>query len=309
MELSMYDIMGWLIYFLAIFFVIPVNVFVLVPRYLLKNRPVGYFVRVILLICLAISLLGIVQINKLPITQMEERFGELAFKLNFVSSFISMGLMITGSSSILMFRHWIKSNKRISELESATLQSEMDLLKNQINPHFLLNMLNNANVLIWKDKEEAQRVLYKLENLLRYQLNETYKERVLLLFDIRFLNDFLNLEKIRRDRFEFTITKEGEMDDLLVPSFLFIPFVENAVKHNPDSNHLSYIHLHFQVIGNRLNFYCENSKPLVKPVQKKTGGLGLKNIRRRLALLYPDKHTLTICDEEKKYIVKLKLIL
>jgi len=309
MDSSMYDIMGWLIYFLAIFCVIPVNVFVLVPRYLLKNKPVSYFVRVILLICLAIFLLGVVQINKLPVTQMEERIGELAFKLNFVSSFISMGLMITGSSSILMFRHWIKSNKRISELESATLQSEMDLLKNQINPHFLLNMLNNANVLIWKDKEEAQRVLYKLENLLRYQLNETYKERVFLLFDIRFLNDFLNLEKIRRDRFEFTITKEGEMDDLLVPSFLFIPFVENAVKHNPDSNHLSYVHLHFQVIGNRLNFYCENSKPLVKPVQKKTGGLGLKNIRRRLTLLYLDRHALTICDEETKYTVKLELIL
>lgn len=307
---TVYEALEWFVYILAIFGVIPLNIFVLVPRYLLKNRPVAYFIRIILLIFLTVCVLAYLQINIFSAKEVLERAEVTSIRVNFFSSIISMGLLVLGTSTILLFRHWIKTSKRINELESATLQSEMDMLKSQINPHFLLNMLNNANVLIWKNKEEAQQVLYKLEDLLRYQLNETNKDRVLLSFDIRFLNDFLNLEKIRRDKFEFTISKKGEIDEVWVPSLLFIPFVENAVKHNPDSNHLSYVHLYFDVHGNELEFHCENSKPLNKAISKETGGLGLKNIRRRLALLYPDKqHILEINDEETKYTVTLKLIL
>jgi len=229
--------------------------------------------------------------------------------MNLLSSFITLFLLITGSTTFLLLKYWIRNNKRIDELASATLQSELELLKGQINPHFLFNMLNNANVLIWKNKEEASRILYKLEDLLRYQLKDTFKDQVLLSFDIRFLNDYLNLEKIRRDNFEFEIHKEGDIEDVWIPSLLFIIFVENAVKHNPDNIRLSYVKLLFRASGNLLEFNCENSKPTFKTKKKEAGGLGLKNIRRRLALLYPERHTLDIRDEETKYIVNLKLIL
>lgn len=304
---SIYELLEWFVYFLVMFGIIPLNIFVLVPRYLLKNRPVTYFILVLILISVTICALGYMQMNMFSAKEMMEQADALSVRINFIASLISMGLLIAGSSSILLFRHWIKSNKRISELETATLQFEMDMLKSQINPHFLFNMLNNANVLIWKNKEEAQRVLYKLEDLLRYQLNESYKDKVLLSFDIRFLTDFLNLEKIRRDNFEFTITKEGDVEDIWVPSLLFIPFVENAVKHNPDNTNQSYVCIRFVIQGKELFFYCENSKPLNKPVKNSVGGLGLKNIQRRLTLLYPDRHTLHINDEDDRYIVTLKL--
>ena len=306
---GVYEALEWFVYLLVMFGMIPLNVFVLAPRYLLRNRLTAYFIRIVLLIFITVCILGYMQMNLFAAKEIIEKTEISAIWVNFLSSLVSMGFLLMGTSTILLFRHWVKSNKRINELKSVTLQSEMDLLKSQINPHFLLNMLNNANVLIWKNKEEARQILYKLEDLLRYQLNETNKDRVLLPFDIRFLNDFLNLEKIRRDRFEFTITKKGDIEDVWVPSFLFIPFVENAVKHNPDSNHLSYIHLYFHVDGNKLEFCCENSKPLNKAIKKETGGLGLKNIQRRLALLYPGRHTLEISDEETKYTVKLELIL
>lgn len=131
-----------------------------------------------------------------------------------------------------MFTHWLRYNLRIDELESTTLQSELTFLKNQINPHFLFNMLNNANVLIKRNPEEASKVLFKLEDLLRYQINDSSRERVSLASDIRFLNDYLNLEKIRRDNFQFTLRQEGEVDSIWIQPLLFIPFVENAVKHS-----------------------------------------------------------------------------
>lgn len=304
---TIYEVLEWIAYFVLIFGIIAVNVFILVPRYLLKNRLTIYFIAVLVMVLIGLITIGYMQISVFSAGGLVEKVGGTAIFINSISSLVSMGLIVAGTSAIQLLRYWIKDAKRISELEAATLQSELDLLKSQINPHFLFNMLNNANVLIWKNKEEARQLLYKLENLLRYQLKEAAKDKILLTFDIRFLNDFLNLEKIRRDNFEFTITIEGNVDDIWIPSLLFIPFVENAIKHNPDSNHLSYVYLNFRVAGSRLEFRCENSKPATESCQKQAGGLGLKNIQRRLSLLYPGKHQLDIQDEITRYTITLEL--
>lgn len=302
------QIIEWVLYFLTVFIPVTLNVFVLVPRYLLKNRPTAYFMSALFLALGLMLFLGSAQ----GLILHEENSGIVAevgnfLVLNMMASFVSLGLLIIGTSSAMLLKHWMKSNRRINELEAATLQSELDMLKNQINPHFLLNTLNNANVLIWKNKEEARLVLSELENLLRYQLKDTSREDVLLSFDIRFLNDYLNLEKIRRDNFEFSIEVEGDTEGVRVPSLLFIPFVENAVKHNHDSKHLSYVSIRFEVANDKLVFGCENSKPTTPPIKNKVGGLGLKNIRRRLALLYPDRHEIVITDEKTKYRIQLKI--
>jgi len=139
-------------------------------------------------------------------------------------------------------------------------------------------------------------------------LNDSTKDEVSLTSEIHFLTDFLNLEKIRRDRFEYVISKEGDISGVNVPPLLFITFVENAVKHNSDSENLSYVNLSFKVHNRKLEFICENSKPLAI-VKNKDGGLGLRNIKRRLELLFPDRYNLDIIDEELKYTVKLVLLL
>lgn len=96
------------------------------------------------------------------------------------SGLLTIGFITAGMAAIMLFRYWILYNRRIDELESTTLQSELKFLKNQINPHFLFNMLNNANVLIRKNSVEASRVLFKLEDLLRYQMNDSSRENVSL---------------------------------------------------------------------------------------------------------------------------------
>ena len=101
--------------------------------------------------------------------------------------------------------------------------------------------------------------------------------------------------------------EEGEIDAIQLPALLFIPFVENAVKHNFDSEHLSYVHLFFKVDNDRLEFRCENSKPAVAIAKSRVGGIGLTNIRRRLELLYPGRYLLEVVETENQYTVTLKL--
>ena len=170
-------------------------------------------------------------------------------------------------------------------------------------------MLNNVYVLIKKGRDEAAEVLFKLEDLLRYQLNDSSQEKIQLNSDIHFMNDFLNLEKIRRDNFNYIISKEGDINKVWLPPLLFIPFDENAVKHNTDSENASFVHLSFIVQDNRLLFRCENSIPLPEEEVKepRIGGLGLKNIRRRLELLYPGRHSLEIIEMKQSYTINLQL--
>jgi len=299
-----YEILEWVVYSFSVCGLIVGNVRFLVPRFLLKNRLTSYFISVFLLIITILCTLAYLQLHLLSAEHVIE---QMAPYLNFVSSFASMSFLVAGSSVVMLFRYWMRSNRRIRELKTATLESELELLKQQVNPHFLFNMLNNVNVLVWKKPAEAKDILAKLEALLRYQLNDKEKEKVLLSSDIRFLNDFLNLEKIRRDKFEFSITEKGEIDGVWIPSLLFIPFVENAVKHNPDSDHKSYVHLSFDIHDDQLMFCCKNSKPAKKIIKQGVGGLGLKNIQRRLALLYPKQYTLDVNEDEKTYTVILKL--
>lgn len=226
--------------------------------------------------------------------------------INFFTFSFMIMVLIIASAAVKLFQQWIADAQLIHDLEMAKTNAELEQLKNQINPHFLFNMLNNANVLIEDDPKKASQVLMKLSDLLRYQLYDSTRDKVLLTSEIHFLEDFLNLEKVRRDNFNTLISKEGDLSGVQVPSLLFISFVENAVKHNNDVAKASYVNLYFVVKNNQIFFKCVNSKPTLKAV-KKTGGLGLANIKRRLELLFPSSHTLKIEDSPETYSVTLIL--
>ena len=215
--------------------------------------------------------------------------------------------LIAASSAVKLFQRAILDNQRINELEKMTMRAEMEQLKNQITPHFLFNMLNNANVLTQKDPSRASQVIMKLSDLLRYQLYDSARSSVLLTADIHFLEDFLNLEKVRRDNFEFVVSKQGQLTGVQVAPLLFITFVENAIKHNADHDKPSYVHLHFDVYGKTLHFKCVNSKPRIPTVKQEVGGWGLVNIKRRLELIYPDRHLLEIENGNETYTVSLNI--
>ena len=305
---------AWIIYFLMIDILLYFNAYILVPRFLLKNKYLMYLITSILFSITMIATIMVLQILLIDVPQPANPIlGDshtnifLFFQvLGGVSSLLGLGLVIAGVSAFLLFRHWIVFNKRAAQLESSTLQSELDFLKSQINPHFLFNMINNANIMVDEDPKQASMILSKLNDMLRYQFNDSAQDKVLLSADIDFLRDFLELEKTRRDNFEYTISIEGEIDNIQIPPLLFITFVENAIKHNNDSNNLSYVHIYISVNKDTLIFDCKNSKPQVE-VKRETGGLGLANIVRRLDLLYGDNYSLKLNQTETTYQVYLEL--
>ena len=279
------------------------NVYLLMPRFLYRRRYMGYG------ICLA----GCLVLMTLSMAASAYLLEALYLSGQFLSALQSPRLVIPLSfacpMAVALFHRQHTDKMRIHQLENVTMQSELEQLKKQINPHFLFNMLNNAMVLVKTDSREASDVLLKFKDLLNYQLTVSSSDKALLTNDIQFLNDFLNLEKIRRDRFEFDISVEGDTDGIFVPPLLFIPFVENAVKHNPESNdYLSYIHIRFRLTAAALYFTCINSKPaLPQTTDTQGGGLGLKNVKRRLLLLYPKTHSLNIESQPNRFQVDLQI--
>jgi len=280
-----------ILYFIILFYV---NMYVLVPKLLFRNRNFKYCLSVLgILVVMAVCGYFFNPFNK------ENGLNIPLF------SFLSV-LLLAASSSIKLFQKEMMDKQLIYELEQSKTYADLEQLKNQINPHFLFNMLNNADVLTKKDPDKASQVLMKLSALLRYQLYDSARDKVLLTSDIHFLEDFLNLEKVRRDSFDFLISKERDLSGVQIPPLLFISFVENAVKHNNDATKSSYVNQYFDVKNDELFFKCINSKPMLKTVNN-TGGLGLANVKRRLELLFPATHSLVIEDDSEGYSVALTI--
>lgn len=303
-----YKIYAWIIYLVVYGGIIYHNLYTAVPRLLLNSKTLAYTLILIGYAVMTMAVILLVQYGLLKVDASGSDGGQRLL-VNVVAAIFTLCFLFMGTTSLLLVKYRVVSDMEKRELVSSILESELKLLENQVNPHFLFNMLNNANVLLKKDRKQASEVLFKLEDLLRYQLCNDIKEKVTLDSEIHFLNDYLNLEKVRRDNFSYSISEEGDCRRREVSPLLFIIFVENAVKHNVDSENPSYVNLSFDCKKDKLVFVCENSKAEQEVKPGGVGGLGLKNIKRRLELLYPEEHQLEIKEECRKYTVKLTLTL
>ena len=296
--------------FMVIIIMFYLNMYLLVPRTLYKKNYIAY------LFCLtAIVFIGVFFI--IIFVQLFKSRDEVNYteRIGYFSSVLfDVGLklipLILASTTIKLFQRWIRDSERISELEKQALKSELKALKNQINPHFLFNMLNNLNVLIKRDSEKASYVTIKLSDFLRHHLYENNSPVVSIVDEIKFIEDFLNLEKIRRDDFTFKLSIANRLNTSMnIPSNIFSVFIENAIKHSLDSDKPSGIRVNLKTTeSNYLIFECINTKPLLnEKEEKRKGGIGLANVKRRLKLLYDKKFSLSIIDLESVYKVTLRL--
>ena len=290
---TLYSFYLWgLSYTISIMAVIWVNHFVLIPYFLDKKKYFLYGLLLIGAIFLGVSIKIYPKINLVGITKM--------------SSFL---LYTTGTGMAAFFLRRNILFRRDNE-EKAKLQKEMELnyLKEQVNPHFLFNSLNSIYALSRQQSPETPDVVMQLSELMRYQLESSKKDTVLLKEELEFIENYLLLEEKRlskRCTIEFLIT--GELPGLKVAPMLLIPFVENAVKHGAQStNDQSTIDISVAIKNTTLHFCIVNSKPpKVSELNRK--GLGLENVQRRLNLLYPNAHVLEIDDTKKTYRVKLSI--
>lgn len=305
--------------FVAMFYV---NIYVLVPFFLFRSKYIGYAFFLILLAVLGVGVLSYLNTNFLDLHLHQNYIEaqklmkrETIRKADFYSIIIICAALVSVSTTIKLLQHWLKGNERINELKNITLSMELNKLKNQISPHFLFNMLNNVKALIRTDPEMANTVIIRLSEFLRYQLYENNGEKILLASEIEFLSNFLNLEKIRKDNFKVEITHHLNKDTLnntFIPPGLFTVFIENAIKHSVTANDdETYVKVDIAIQNQELHFSCVNSKSdenyLVSKNNNKSNGLGLINIKRRLELLYTNKHLLDITSTQTEYRVNLTI--
>lgn len=301
-----------LLVYVPLVFMCYVNMNLLVPTYFFKGRYLAYFVCLILLVILSLSVISNVLDLYFPVRETPYIKPDDVGR-GFYESIIILLPIILVTTMIKLFKRWTRDNQRITELNNITFNMELNELKNQINPHFLFNMLNGIKSLVRTDPEKATLVIMKLSEFLRYQLYENNEEKTLLKSEINFLSNFLDLEMLRRDKFSVLLDIDippNLLNAIFLPPNLFTTFVENAVKHSADiSGRDSFVHISIGILEDQLIFECINSKDQnYRPsASEKSAGLGLANIKRRLELLYGWRHTLTIDSATTQYKIKLTI--
>ena len=218
--------------------------------------------------------------------------------------------LVTAGVAFKVILDYSRIQKRLAEVAKEKAEAELNFLKSQINPHFLFNSLNSVYFLIDKNNTEAREALHKFSDMLRYQLYEIRDEKIPIEKEIGYLQDYIDLQRLRRDdncRIEVSIDKG--MKSFSIEPLILIPFVENSFKHlSHFNNGKNEIHIGLSKQNGEMNFHVRNTtEGRQKEELKKDGGIGLANVKRRLELLYPQKHQLQIRENDGWFDVALKI--
>ncbi len=212
---------------------------------------------------------------------------------------------------IKLIQHNKKQELKHQELLKQRLGAELQLLKNQLHPHFLFNTLNNLYGMILTKEEQAADVVIRLSNMMSYMLYECDVPKIGLSKEVKHLENYIELEKIRyKNRLDLSFEAVGEIEDKQISPLLLLPFIENAFKHSAaKEDKQTWININLWVQADKLSFSIENSLPNeIYETEKNTiqSGIGLQNVRKRLELLYPNQHQLIITKADT-FLVKLEL--
>lgn len=301
-EEFIYEVVNVLFFVIIIY----VNVKYLFPMYLQSNN-FG-----IHLLYLVIASAILTPIKSFILFQLSSDVAGQHYVLNNqLTTFFSTFLVGSGSSIYSAMMDWLKGQNQKQELRNETLQSELKFLKSQINPHFLFNTLNSLYALTLKKSDLAPEIVLRLSEMMRYMLYECNEKQVPLEKEVNYLMNYLELEKLRHGaKLDVNLKVAGSMNYQKIAPLMFIPFVENSFKHGV-SHHIAkgFVNINISADDQLLDMTIENSKTPTMPSTslKKSGGIGLANIKRRLELLYPDQYQLNISEQPNTYSVNLKI--
>ncbi|GGG85068.1 histidine kinase [Parapedobacter pyrenivorans] len=212
------------------------------------------------------------------------------------------------STSVYVISFNFKTRQDRKSLENEKLNAELAFLKSQINPHFLFNSLNNIYSLAYQKSEKTPEAILKLSDIMRYMLYESNEEVVLLEEEINYLKNYIELQKLRfKEKVYVDLHVEMDEKEHRIMPLLLISFLENAFKHGVSTDGVKPIRIDIKVQNGRLHFKAENAKSQLNKDQTK--GVGLTNLRRRLQLGYPGKHTINIVESENYYSSELFIYL
>jgi len=294
--------------------------FWLVPKYWLAGKKILYLLLSAVCSVALFVTLNLADENLLPpppdfakqeqLNMKKEGPPDIVKKRFFRTNFFFTSVLICGFCVGLRVSERLSENEeKRKELEKEKLNSELAFLKNQISPHFFFNTLNNIYSQIAINQDDAQNSVLKLSKLMRYLLYESEHGLTTLGRDIDFMNNYIDLMKLRiSDKVSLVVDFPSDHSDLKIPPLIFITFIENAFKHGISYQHPSFIRISLAVQESDLVFSCENSiNQKVKEGPVVDSGIGLDNVTKRLQLLYADRHQLNIQTLEDRFRVDLTI--
>ena len=284
-----------------------INYALLVPFLLLKKKIKIY-------LCCALILIGAAMFlfQQIPVSIYYEQH-RLFIKPKFFGArkhgmlFIINVVFIVVGTAIKLYEEWYKNEQNKKEMRAQKIEAEIQILRNQLNPHFLFNSLNSIYSLTRKQSLEAPEAVITLSELMRYMLYQANKDLVLLKEEMEYIQSYFKLQLLRVAKSELvSINIRGDIKDQKIRPLLLVSFIENAFKYGTDFEGNTEVKIVVNICENNLEFKCVN---LIgnTAVHGRTHGIGINNTKGRLDLLYPDKHKLEISNEDGKYIVVLKL--
>lgn len=226
----------------------------------------------------------------------------------FLKFFMSNSFMFFVATSIRLMEHTSRLRENEKLLTEEKLQTELKLLKAQINPHFIFNALNNIYSLTYMQSKNAPDSVLKLSEMLRYVFYDCSKDRVNLDSEIGYIENFNAFQQMKSDHIQnISITKGKGLNNTQIAPMLFVPFVENAFKYSRiEEEETAYVKIEINKVDDVVIFNVENSVPAEnKPMSG--SGTGIKNVQNRLDIIYPGQHELKIKEEDGKYVVNLRI--
>ena len=291
------------------------NTNVLIPKYLFKGRWKAYAVYMGYLI----GFMSLFMMSGLYILKQYYKIPDQIVTINPVFflflwiNVIAFILYFLTFSFTLFFRRWVTDQQLLNKLENNNLQAELTRLKEQVQPDFLSKMLDEAQLLAKKDADKASALIFKLSSLLRYQLYESAREKVFLSDEIRFVTDYLDLEKMCDERLEYKIQVENEVRYIQIPPLLFMPIIEYAVRKEVENEEGTekHIAIRFQEKEEGLLFTCvyRCMEADTRQRMSQTPVPALDQLQKRLELLYPGHYLLeNQYDHQSSCTTSLKLM-
>ncbi|MES2797891.1 MAG: sensor histidine kinase [Bacteroidota bacterium] len=229
----------------------------------------------------------------------------------FAYEFFNLYFIVFLYGMFYFIREWYAQQQVLIVLKQEKTNAELELLKSQVQPHFIFNTLNSIYAEAFKKTPEVANQIIKLSDLLEYTLYDSKKENVALTDELKYIQNYLDLQKIRfGDKVDISINVYDNINHIQIPPLLILPIIENCFKHGVNNSiKNSWMRIDISTKVNEFTIKVENSiEEGAEDIKRPNGGLGLENVTRRLALIYPNKHEINTYKEANSFLVVLKII-
>lgn len=287
------------------------NLNYLVPKFLLEEKYVTYLVSLVTLLIVFCAIYTLWYIFFLEyffkVTDHE------SYQKAYLNNIFELAIMLMITTAFKLSKDWFRQQQINRDLSTEKLKAEVQFLRTQINPHFLFNTLNNLYGLALKKSDKTPEAIIKLSEMMEYMLYESDENLVPLDKETKYIQTYVEIEKLRYlPNRDIQLDISPKIANYSIAPFILLPFVENAFKHGENlAEENTFIHISITIKNDYLDFIIKNSKPSSSLDTANNGcsGVGIQNVKKRLRLLYKDKHHLTINDTEKHFVVNLEICL